>query len=250
MELYCEHCEKHIKPQYLERHVKSKGHLKAAGIIDSVKNFFSVKNGYNNQSTKTINKFGDMRVMKINVYRKPIDSALDKVLNFISLGKFDEGKKLSNIDSLFHLGLFCVLNDSKGQFFNVICEKNATIHIEQVSFNINGYGENIPVHVNKNITLNQLLQGGQNVLGDKYFYYDGFNGNNCQVYVKSLLEGSGLYSPNVDKFVFQPLDKIIATIPKSTPVIAKAVTSLGAWFEKITGKGKPKRSVRFKKTNK
>lgn len=241
----CE-CGATISRKSLARHLKSKKHLEGAGLVDwikkgvsAVKDVFSIRDGYNNTAKDTIKKYGDWKITKINVYRKPIEKALEVVLDLVSGGKFTQAKKDANYDKLFHLGMFLILNDEKGNWVNVICEKNEVINLKRVSFDISKAGENITVHFNKDVKLNQFLDNSEHQMGNKYFKYDAFGGNNCQVFVKSCLMANGLYTKEIDSFVFQPLEKVIKTLPKSTPFIAKAVTTLGAWFNKILGKGKP-----------
>jgi hypothetical protein len=247
----CE-CGAMVVKKGLARHKKTKKHLKGAGLTDmiksginKVKDVFSVRDGYNNEAQKSIKDYGDWRIMKINVYRKPIEKALDMVLNLTSGGKWTEAKKAANFDTMFHLGMFLVINNNKGQFANLICEKNAVINIRRVSFDISKAGESVPVHVNKDLTLNAFLDNAQKHMGDKYFKYDAFQGNNCQVYVKSCLEANGFYNAKVGEFVYQPLDVVLKTLPKSTPFIAKAVTTLGGIWDKLIGNGKPHKGGRI-----
>lgn len=203
-----------------------------------------IRNGYNNQSTKTIKEYGDWKIFKINIYRKPIEGMLETALNLITVGKFDDGKAAGGYERFYHLGLFCVLGNNQGLFKNVICEKNEVIHIEQVSFNLDKYATQndiMPVYLNKNLTLNNLLQNAQKQLGNNYFYYEPFS-NNCQVYCKALLSGSGLLNPKLEAFVYQPLEEVIKKIPSISQKLAASITNLGGLTNRILGKGKKKGS--------
>lgn len=220
-----------------------------SGLFDRVKNMYNtlttdgiwgVRNGYNNASSECIKKYGSMKIFKCWVYRKPIESALESVLNLISLNKFDDAKKEMKYDTLYHLGLFVMVGDQMGRFYNILCEKNAVIDIKRTSFNIKKFGETIPAHVNIDINLNTLLANCQTLLGEKYFLYDAFDNNNCQVFCKGLLEASQLLTPELEAFIYQPLETVIKMLPKSTPKIARIVTDLGAWFDRITGGDLPR----------
>ena len=213
--------------------------LLGAGLLD----VFQVRNGYNNLARKTLNRFGSMRITKITIYRKPIDQILDTVLNLISLGKFEEAKKDANYDKMFHLGLFFLLNDWKGGWYQVIVEKNEVIRVEQVGFDVRKWGESMVIHLPINmvgyreVTLNEFLDRTHALMGDKYFTYDAFGGNNCQVFARSMLKANELLTPQADSFIFQPLDQVVKGIGSHVPVIAKAVTTLGALINKWRGKG-------------
>jgi len=193
-------------------------------------------------SSKTIKDYGDWKIFKLHIYRKPIDSVLEKVLNLISLGKFKKGMIESEYDKMFHLGLFAIIGNEKGQFVNILIQKNAVIEISKTSFNISSYGENIPIVINKPLTVNQLLEKGQKELGDKYFKYDAFT-NNCQMFIKALLSGSNLYNDKLNNFVYQSLDIILKNLPNSTPKIAKMITNLGGLTDKLLGNGKKKKKL-------
>ena len=108
---------------------------------------------------------------------------------------------------------------------------------------IRKYGELFPINVNKDITFGQIMENVKNGMGEKFLPYDPFMGNNCQVYAMSVLKYSDLLTPQAEAFIFQPLDTMLKTIPKSTPKVARAITQLGAFFanigSKITGRGEP-----------
>lgn len=231
--IYCVDCDKHMKHSTWDKHKKSKSHISnGAGLGDWLRSKL-VRNGYNNKSQKTINEYGDWKIMKLNIYRKPIASALEKVLNLLSLGTFTKAKE-EDYDKLFHLGLFCVLNDGSGNFVNVLAEKNATIEITRTTFDIKQYGETQPIHIRNPIKLIDLLDGGQKMLGNKYFIYDPFE-SNCQMFVRALLQGSNLYSSEANKFVFQSVDNIVKALPSYVPKVARTITDLGAIADNLFG---------------
>lgn len=246
----CKDCKTKVLSVNKQRHLQSKSHLKASGFIGDLANkaldFGNnlakkfIKNGYNNQATKTINEYGGWRIFKMNVYRKPVEGAIDTALNLISLGKFNDGKEAGGYEKFYHLGLFCVLGNERGTFANVICEKNEAIHIEKVSFNLDKFATGndiVPVTITKRLTLNEMLTNAQAQFGDNYFYYDPWT-NNCQVYCKSLLSGSGLLTPKLESFVYQPLEDVIKHIPNVSQKLATGLTNLGGIFNNLLGKGK------------
>lgn len=213
--------------------------IKGAGLFD-----LFIKNGYSTKAAKLIKEYGDWRIAKINVYRKPIDSVLDKVLNFISFGGWQKGLQESQYDKMFHLGLFCVINNERGVFKNMLIEKNATIEISLSTFNIGQFGEIMPVFLDKKLTVSQLLQNGSNDLKENFFLYDPFNGatgskgTNCQGFALGLLRGSNLLNDNIVKFILQPVETILKNIGSHVPKIARAVTDLGAMTENVKDKVK------------
>ena len=215
-------------------------HLEGSGLFDwikkgvkKVKEFFSPRlDSYNNTSTETIKKYGNLPINSLQIYRTPIASVLETVLNFISLGKFTELKRKAGFDKLFHLALVANVNGK-----NIIMEKNEAVNVS-TSYKTSKDTEvfNIPLN-NKSITIYELLEKARNKVGDKTFFdYNAFT-NNCQFFIKYLLENSDLYSDGAKNFLFQDLKSIYENLPSYVPKIAKAVTTTGAIFNKITGQG-------------
>jgi hypothetical protein len=239
---------KKINTKKIKKSLETIENLKGAGLFDSIKNFVSsriqkIQNyfnpylGYRPKVSEIIKENENNKIIRIYAFRKPIMSILNKVLNLISNNKFDEGKKLSNYDNMYHLGLIVILENNK----NIRVEKNERIDMEYLNENeIQEQGELLSIDINKNITFGELLKNAQDGMKNEYFEYTPF-GNNCQVYSKSLLLYSGLLSDEANNFIFQPIETIIKTLPKSTPKIAKLITKFGAFLanlgSKITGKG-------------
>jgi len=217
--------------------------------FNTVKSFFDPYKELRPIAQKIIKEQGNKRVVKIYAFRKPVMEVLNKVLNLVSLGKFEEGKKLSNYDTMYHLGLILQLEAPQGLSGTndntfIMTEKNERIDMEIIKANdIRKYGELFPINVNKDITFGQIMENVKNGMGEKFLPYDPFMGNNCQVYAMSVLKYSDLLTPQAEAFIFQPLDTMLKTIPKSTPKVARAITQLGAFFanigSKITGRGEP-----------
>jgi hypothetical protein len=214
-------------------------HLEGSGLFDwikkgvkKVKEFFSPRlDSYNNTSTNTIKKFGNLPINSLQIYRTPIASVLETVLNFISLGKFTELKRKAGFDKLFHLALVANVNGK-----NIIMEKNEAVNVS-TSYKTSKDTEVFNIPINKPITIYELLEKARNKVGDKTFFdYNAFT-NNCQFFIKYLLENSDLYSEGAKNFLFQDIKSIYEGLPSYVPKIAKAVTTTGAIFNKITGQG-------------
>jgi hypothetical protein len=205
-----------------------------------------VRNGYNNQSKRTIKDYGNMRLIKLWIYKKPVDTYVESFLNLVSLGAYAEAKRKANYDKLFHLGIFGMVGNEKGQFFNVIMEKNEVLHIEKSNFGMNGQINNMSIILppDERTTMIEFLDRGQQSMQNGYFLYDAFGTDvtkpgNCQTWVRGVLEANGLYNSNVNAFVYQPLDEMLKTITPTTEAIAKGITNLGAVFNRIIGAGRP-----------
>lgn len=184
------------------KHIGQIGHHLQRTMPPKVKNFFS--------------KYGDTQITSLKLFRTPIKSFIDKALNFISLGKWEELKAKYGYDRFFHLGL--IAND------NIIIERNQTINISHHTPSDNA--EFFPLQA-PNITLNELFNNALNNVGDKIYEYDAFT-NNCQIFARDVLKYSNLLTPQAESFIMQPVDKLVQDLPDHVSKVAKAVTDLGA----------------------
>jgi hypothetical protein len=209
--------------------------LEGAGIMD----FFKPKQGYNNTSTKTLKTYGDLVIKSLQIVRTPIMSIIDKALNLVSFGKWDNLKKEYSFDKLFHLALIANLGRK-----NIVIEKNEVINIS-TSYKMSKDSEVLDVPLNgKRFTTNEMLQKTRERMGDsQYFLYDGFK-NNCQVFVRECLISEDLYSDKAKNFLFQDLEELAKKMPSLSKKIMNIITDTGAVVNKITGQAKPKLSAK------
>jgi len=226
-------------------------HLKGKGILDffkkgakaisdfgksaisTVKETFSPRlDDYSNSTKNTLNMYGNKPVMKMTIYRTPIAGMLNTALNFVSLGKWNELREKYGFDRLFHLAIICTVGNK-----NIVIEKNEVINVS-TSYKTSKDTEIKDVPLNGRVfTISEMLGKARQKVGDKKFFdYDAFN-NNCQYFIKYLLEAVGLYSKDVADFVFQDLSKIYEELPSYVSKVAKTATTTGAVVSKLTGQG-------------
>jgi hypothetical protein len=217
---------------------------KGAGIFDSVKQGFQkVKNyfspnlsDFNNTSKKTISEFGNYNIVKLQIYRTPISSILEGVLNFISMGKWNEMKRKYTFDKLFHLALVATVSLPRGQFKNIIIEKNEVVNVS-TSYTTSKDTEimDIKIPPANNYTVYNILDRTKNTIGpQKFFSYDAFR-NNCQFFIYYILNVNGLMIPQYKNFLFQDLTEVIKGLPSYLGKVARFTTDTAATFNKITG---------------
>jgi hypothetical protein len=214
--------------------VKKRGRpKKGGGLFDDIKNKFIVQKKYNNKSTKTLKDFGNGKIIGLKIMRTPIMGILNTVLNGISFGQWGKALKSNNIDTLFHLAL--IADTDAGR--QIVIEKNEQINIS-TSYNVNEKSESQIINLNGLIiTVNEMLEKARQSVGDdKYFLYDGLS-NNCQWYIRYILESNGLYSEQAKSFLFQSLDEIKKDIQPYVGKVMNAVTDTGAIVSQLLGKG-------------
>ena len=221
----------HLKPKYI--------HLHGAGLTDFLKkgyqkftDFFSPRKDFNNKAQRNLKLFGDKPISKIQIFRTPIMSVFDSLLNNFSLGAWNRLKKEKGYDQLFHLALIFTVGNK-----NVLVEKNDVINVD-TNYKSSKETEIFDVKLNSNdLTINNLLQKTRESIGDvNFFEYSAFK-NNCQMFVKNLLESNGLYTTETNAFVYQPMDSIVKGLPSYVEKIVNKVTDTSALINKLTGQG-------------
>jgi hypothetical protein len=214
---------------------------KGKELINKVADRFKPKlNDFTNQSKKTLGQYGDWRVINMYIQRKPIMGILDKFFNVLTFGKFEELKNKYGYDKLFHLQLGMQLWKD-GQFKKVVAEKNETVDITEAPMTHNPEGVEtlrVIIPAGKVFTLNDIINQTRQRVGDyNFFSYDPFT-NNCQFFIKYLLETMGMYGEREKSFLYQDMAEFQKELPSWLPKFARGITDLGATVSNVIGKGK------------
>jgi hypothetical protein len=174
---------------------------------------------YSPQAKAFLDKYGTTQITTIKVRRAPIAKGLDNAFELISGGHWEEGKSAGGYDAMFHLSL--IAND------NLLFEKLSKIHLESPP-DVVPHSEFYPVEVTYPLTVNEMLEKTRASLGDeKYFKYDPFT-NNCQQFVRRMLKVNDLLTPQLESWVVQPVEEILAKNPDWLPDFSQTLTNVGA----------------------
>lgn len=223
----------HLKGEGILDFFKEKGKKVVDTISTTVKRTFSPRlNDYPKKTKAVLNQYGALPVKRLTIYRTPISGLIDTALNFISFGKWDDLKKRYGFDKLFHLALIANVGDK-----NLVIEKNEVVNVStSYKTTSDTQTKEIPLE-GKVFTVSEMLEKARSKVGDRIFFdYDAFT-NNCQFFIRYLLEAVGLYPRDVDEFVFQDISKIYEGLPRYVSKVAKAITRTGAVVSKLTGNG-------------
>ena len=164
---------------------------------------------------KLLEQVGDEKITSIKLFRKPISLS--------SFAKFIGALKGTSYDSLLHLGL--VLNNK------YLLDKQEVIHFERSG--VASGSETLDVDVNKDITINELLEATRRKMGDSNFTSYSSRRNNCQDFVMNVLSANGLSSPIYTQFIKQDLQQVFENLPKYAEQIADFVTGAQRVVEKV-----------------
>jgi hypothetical protein len=173
---------------------------------------------------KLLEQIGDEKINSITLFRKPISLS--------SFAKFIGALKGTNYDQLLHLGL--ILNNK------YLLDKQEVIHFER-SGGVPSGSETLDVDVNKDITINELLEKTRKKMGDNAFTSYSARRQNCQDFVMNVLSANGLSSPIYTQFIKQDLQKVFENLPKYAEQIADFVTGAQRVAERlVSGEGASK----------
>lgn len=180
-----------------------------------------VRVAYSPPAREFLQQHGEEPITKLTVRREPIQGAINTALNLVTLGKYEQAKQQAGFDKMFHLSL--IINDK------YTVEKNEVIQFWPAK-PLAKEGEEIPVALGgKSLTIAQLMENAHKGMGDdNFFRYSAFGNRNCQNFVDGLLQHSGLLTPQLHSFLFQPLAGLLTHLPSYTGKLAQAVTNLGA----------------------
>ena len=186
---------------------------------------------------------GNSIIQEIRIYKDPISSIIQGLLNVASLGGIQRRMKQLGFDRLYHL--YGIMRLSNGKYFKA--EKNARVTVVQV----NGFTDAAYIGVPVNANLLNFWDKAEKSQGTAFYQYDSIS-NNCQRFIKTLLQANGLWNQKLEEFVMQPVEELIKDFPGFQRV-AKRLTDIAAVGEQVEeavdvdGDGKRKRIIRRKR---
>lgn len=190
--------------------------------------------GYPKYVSDIIKKYGNNNIIKIEIGRTPIQTAIDKLMNIMMLGKLEKRKERMGYDDLFHLRLIAHLDNGK----RVSMEKNERINMSINEGRRKAKNEEIAtVEGNfEGLTINDMLEGAKRIQGDKFFKYSA-SSNNCQDFVLALLKGSNIGDMEDFNFVKQDVKSLFSQYGYMKKIQDK-VTNIAGKFNQLVYGGK------------
>jgi len=171
-----------------------------------------------------LTKYKDAKISNFVIRKNPIQSGVEKVLNFISQGKYNEIKEDYAYDTMYHLRLDFEID---GRIY--MTEKTANIQFR------NGMtteeDEVYKINSDKVIPLLTAVENTYKKMGSNFFSYDAFT-NNCQNYIMNFLSANGLLTEDAKNFIYQPVDDMVKKLPSYVKKFASGVTKLGSVVDK------------------
>ena len=182
-----------------------------------------------------LERSGDAIIKSIQVCRTPLSQALNKLVDTITSGKWEEAKKSLNMDKLYHTYMrICyqavpAVGAEPLETKAVILEKNDRPQFTPSKPNATRSNEeHVQVTVRDGLTISKMMENAIKKVGNtRFFVYDAFS-TNCQCFVKDCLTSSPQinYSPQVNAFTVQNVQALVEKQPWYVRIIAKGATDL------------------------
>jgi hypothetical protein len=218
----------------------------------------SIRLDYTADVQQEIDTWGDKPITSMIVRRAPVMAWIETFFGFITAGQWDKVKQKYGYDKFYHLSLIVTyataptqtdtvtmnflvddMMPQRSEGIKVVVEKLALVNVSRrLDTKPNSEFHTVDMR-GRVVTLGQMLERTRRLMGDQAFFtYDAFS-NNCQVFVKSLLESEHLLSREGYEFLFQPVDKLLKELPSYTSKVARFVTNLGGIMTGVINGYKP-----------
>lgn len=184
----------------------------------------------------TFEKYKNFRILSAQLRREPILAFVDKFINLISFGKFNQAKKDLGYDKMFHLSLILQLENGP----KLLVEKNERINMT-TSFKDGPQVQYSPpqgvLTIPGNPTLGEFYDKTLKAVGDhQFFTYNAFQ-QNCQAFIADLLRSNGALTPEAQTFVMQDAQTVIKQLPFYVSKIAQFATDTAGRVRQFFGFG-------------
>jgi hypothetical protein len=183
---------------------------KVQNLVKNPYLILDTKNIPSRQVAEFLHKYGEYEVIGIKCCRAPVAKTIKYIFNMLSLGEFQKRLNIRGIDDIFHLWIVLTLTDGVNTF-DVRFDKNEMVEYTTDPKKLKAK-DFINIDVNWPTKLITLFNNAAKIHPVPGFWlYDAKN-NNCQIFVQSLLNGSGYYTPKAKEFVFQPADELLENL--------------------------------------
>jgi len=181
-------------------------------------------------------KYKNYKIISFQIRREPILAFVDKFINFISFGKFNEAKRNLGYDKMFHLSLILQLENGP----KLLIEKNERINMtlnwkdgNQVQY----FPASGSLQMPGNPTLGEFYDRTLKAVGDhQFFTYNAF-AQNCQAFISDLLRSNNALSNDAQNFVMQDAQTVIKQLPFYVSKVAQFTTDTAGRVRQFFGFG-------------
>lgn len=180
-----------------------------------------LRTNYPPKVREVLAKYGNEKIAKAFVCRKPLQEAIDFVVRLTS--KID-------LDDIFHLSMHVVLESGT----TLLVEKNDTIRIVVADDMHRRECRRIDGLNGK--TLNEVLEATHKKMGKRFFVYRALNdnvGGNCQDFLKNILEANNAHYEGQDPEYSFILQNVYDKVSGTAGTAANFITDLSSRLNRL-----------------
>jgi hypothetical protein len=180
-------------------------------------------------SRRILEQIKNEKITTLKVVRTPIAGTINKLLNILSFGAFQNALKELGYDKVFHLTLW--INDK----FSL--EKNEVIRLKMGNPVKKG-SEIMTISNPPSITIQELIDKTRSHMGLERFSNYNAETNNCQDFIMGILTAINASTPQLTAFIKQDAQQIYSKIPKFVSKFSELATDIGARVSRaVEGEG-------------
>lgn len=180
---------------------------------------FNVSSEAPAQVKSLLQKYGNEKIVDISVGRKPITSAIRKIIDIITDVPYDV---------LFHLFIIVKLENG----VEIKLERNQRVNFT-TSIGKTPDTEIVNVPLNKDLTFGQFIENGNKRQGNLYWKYSA-SSNNCQDFTIATLSANGLLNTQLKEFIKQDTKDLL---PNWVKEVADTITDAAHSVDKTLSGG-------------
>ena len=203
------------RPRKRERSELKDHQYVGSGIIPAVLGDLTLS------TDEVLTKHGCDIIYDMTLLRSPLPTHMNDALDMVSSGEFTRLKKKYNFDEVFHSAIkvnSTILIEKNAHGINVAMYKPYPAQEEVVVSRLFGKPD---------MTIKNLLGRTKDVMGDKFYTYNAF-GNNCQLFISTLLKANGLMKPEYANFIYQDMTELLKDLTTSAPLALPLINATTA----------------------
>lgn len=225
---------------YADRPAKFRGLPLGEGVVSSARDYgrriIHALIGRRSGAPPAVRQFlaehGNEKVQSLSICREPINFGVKLALNALTAGNFSKVMRRLRYEDVFHLWMVMVLPSGTYRF-----DKDEVVHMYK---NAPAAGTCMPVSLARQVAVRgsptdmtvegtltpAVIFANGEAQNSSYWLYDTYN--NCQRFIMDNLRGSGLLTPELQKFVLQDTKSLVSGMAKR---VADTVTDIAGRFD-------------------
>ena len=216
-------------------------------IIDKIKDIYNFVKGNRNRFAETgrklLDKYGEQYIKHIWIKRRPLNNAITTLGNWLTRGDMNRVKDGLKYDKLYHLYMVIMFDNNDKIQIEKLNVPVISSKIEQDNKDV----EQINFEPRKRVKFNEFVNNGIKLMGPEKFFSYNVRTNNCQIFLKSLLDASNINENVYNSFIIQDAPTLLRKLPSGVSKGLDALLNLATRADVIIHGSSIKKRKKYKK---